>query len=56
MMRTENRQRAYDLTQGCCIYCDVSLTAYEDMILIDDGEHVDLLDGQSMLCVTLQSR
>ncbi|EHP94803.1 hypothetical protein [Methylorubrum extorquens] len=54
MMRTERRQRAYDLTQGRCIYCETRLADDDDMIPCGDGDCVMLPDGQSMLCVTLR--
>ncbi len=54
MMRTPRRQRAFDLTDGRCIYCNVQLCDDENVVATGNGGFVPP-PGQRFLCVTLMT-
>lgn len=54
MMRTPRRQRAFDLTDGRCIYCNTRLCDDENVVAIGEDRFAPPA-GQQFLCVTLMT-
>lgn len=53
MMRTPRRQRAYDMTDGRCTYCQTRLADDEALVPCGD-DSLTLPEGSQYLCVTLK--
>lgn len=53
-MRNPRRQRAFDLTDGRCIYCNARLCDDENVVAIGEDRFAPPA-GQQFLCVTLMT-